>query len=287
MTERIFVVGAGVVGFASGRALLGSGHRVSFVDTRAERCAELTDAGFESSTTLELDNDRTIIALSVPTPSVDAAYDLSYLREAVRTTAEAIKTRGGEHIVVVRSTVAPQTCDEVVAPLLQSILEGSSAKAHVASVPEFLRQATALEDALHPTMTVIGSPLPEVRSRLENVFGSLGGEIRVFEDTASSELVKIAHNCFNAAKISFFNELYVLAASIGLDGDKIANVVVRSAEASTNIDYGTKGGFPFGGNCLPKDLDGLIAFAERQGNAASVLRAVREINNSLAVLQGL
>ncbi len=287
MSERFFIVGAGVVGFASGQALLHLGHRVTFVDTRDERCAELRAAGFDSSTSIALDDDRCIIALSVPTPSVDAAYDLSHLRSAVRAAAEAIRARGGDHIVVVRSTVAPQTCDDFVLPMLRAQLEGSTATAHVASVPEFLRQATALDDALHPTMTVIGAHEADVRSRLKAVFGALGGAVCIFENTASAELVKIAHNCFNAAKISFFNELYVVAAGLGLDGDDVANVIVRSAEASTNIYYGTKGGYPFGGACLPKDLDGLIDFAENRGLATPLLRAVREVNDSLVKLQQL
>ena len=282
LPERIFIVGAGVVGFASGQALLSLGHRVTFIDNRVERCDELRDEGFDASTAITLDDDRSIIALSVPTPSVGAAYDLSHLRNAVATVAEAIRSRGGHHIVVVRSTVAPLTCDTVVAPLLHDVLRGSHGTADVASVPEFLRQASAYEDALHPAVTVIGAADAEVRSRLKQVFGSLGGEMHLFDNAATAELVKITHNCFNAAKISFFNEIHELAARVGIDGNDVASVVVRSAEASTNPEYGTRGGYAFGGACLPKDLDGLIAFAHERSLEVPLLRSVRTVNEQLA-----
>ncbi len=89
------------------------------------------------------------------------------------------------------------------------------------------------------------------------------------------------HNCYNAAKISFFNEIHGIAAAIGVDGDEIARVVVESAEAQYNPSYGTRGGYAFGGACLPKDLDGLIGFSTSNAIDVPLLEAVRQVNRTL------
>jgi UDPglucose 6-dehydrogenase len=131
-------------------------------------------------------------------------------------------------------------------------------------------------------MTVLGCVDGESLNRLAALFKPLGGQMRLFDDPASAEAVKIIHNCFNATKISFFNEVSAICEAIGLDVQAVAEVVVRSAEAQRNPDYGTVGGRPFGGACLPKDLNGLIEFAQRVDVQPTLLGAVRSVNLSFS-----
>ena len=184
--------------------------------------------------------------------------------------------------MVVRSTVPPGTCEQVVQPLLEQdsgkrVNEGFA----LASNPEFLRAATALEDFLFPWMTVIGARSRSTVDRLCSLTQSFGGEVRTFDNPAAAEMVKCCHNIFNATKISFWNEMWLVCQRLGLAADDIATTVSRSAEASTNPDYGIRGGAPYGGACLPKDTKGFLGLAARIGVPMPLLSAVVQVNDAL------
>jgi UDPglucose 6-dehydrogenase len=186
---------------------------------------------------------------------------------------------------VVRSTVAPGTTDGVVRPVLEEN-SGKTAGAgfRLASNPEFLRAVSAAEDFRHPWMTVIASRDPRTVADLANLLAPFGGEMRTFSDPAEAEFVKCAHNIFNATKISFWNEMWIVAQQIGLDLDPIAATVARSAEGSINPQYGIRGGAPYGGVCLPKDTCGFLGYASGVGVDMPLLRAVVETNNRLEAI---
>ena len=284
--EKIAIVGSGVVGLATGQALSTLGHQVTYVDVSPRRRSELDQMGIACSPNLQLGLQSTLIFVAVPTPSNGTNYDLTIFRSALESIGKQLAKSEGRHVIATRSTVPPMTAEQLVGPTLQTA-SGLQCDVgfDVASAPEFLRQATALDDALHPWMTVVGARNSEVRERLAKLFAPLGGEQRIFEDPTVTELIKIVHNCFNASKISFFNEIASIASALGIDADQVAGVVVRSAEAARNPQYGTRGGFAYGGACLPKDMDGLIGFAQELELEAPLLRAVRQVNDEMVKRQ--
>jgi UDPglucose 6-dehydrogenase len=281
--SAIVIVGSGVVGTATGEGFLELGHDVTFVDISPRRVRELQDRGLNASTTVDLPADRAaFIILTLPTPNVGHAYDLSAFTEGTAAVGRALATSAPAHTVVVRSTVPPGTSDELVRP----VLERESGKTagtgfELASNPEFLRAATAVEDFRNPWMTVIASRHPQTIARMRELLAPFGGEVRTFSEPASAELVKCAHNIYNAAKISFWNEMWLVCQRLGLAADDIATTVSRSAEASTNPDYGIRGGAPYGGACLPKDTRGFLGLAERIGVPMPLLSAVVQVNDAL------
>jgi hypothetical protein len=78
-----------------------------------------------------------------------------------------------------------------------------------------------------------------------------------------------------------------VALDLGIDGNEVSEIVSHSAEASVNPAYGIRGGAPFAGQCLPKDPDGLIAFAASRNVDTPVLEATREINRLWRFTQGI
>ncbi|MDQ4132631.1 MAG: UDP-glucose/GDP-mannose dehydrogenase family protein [Actinomycetota bacterium] len=280
--SRVLVVGAGVVGSATGKGFALHGHDVTFCDISPARVDQLRTEGWSASTTVDLAGPPAFVFLVVPTPACDRRYDLRAVRAAVLAVGDALREASEFHTVVMRSTVPPGTCDSVVVPLLEEI-SGQRAGEHfaVASNPEFLRAASAQEDFLHPWMTVIGARSQRTIERLLELYRPLGGEFRVFPTPVEAELVKCAHNLFNAAKISFWNELWQVARQLGVDCDPIAATVARSAEGSFNPDYGTRGGRPFLGACLPKDTEGFLGFATDLGLPMPLLASVIEVNLGL------
>jgi UDPglucose 6-dehydrogenase len=280
---RVFVIGSGVVGAATGRGLVEAGHRVTFVDVDQDRVDGLAGDGLDARTRLDLVSEKaSLVFLALPTPSGSAGYDLTVFADGTRAVGRALRHASAVHTVVVRSTVAPGTTEGLVGPVLErasGLRQGSGF--HLACNPEFLRAASADTDTRWPWMTVVGARNRRVRERLAALFAPFGGELRLFEEPTTAELVKCAHNLFNAAKISFWNELHGVAERLGIDPEAVATTVARSAEGSFNPDYGIHGGAPYGGACLPKDTRAFLGFADSIGVEVPLLRAVVEVNDRL------
>jgi len=276
------------VGTATGVGLADRGHRVRFVDIDSRRVAALSGQGHPAQTELRLsETEDDIVFLTVPTPHQGDRFDLGALESAARATGRALADCPSRPTIVLRSTVPPGTCDGVV----RAVIESESGKRAgtdflMASNPEFLRAASAEADFANPWMTVIASRSAEATDRLVELLAPLGGEMRTFDDPAIAELIKCAHNTFNATKISFWNEIWMVGSRLGINTDDVASVVAISAEGSFNPLYGIRGGAPFGGACLPKDTAGFLGFASELGLDLRLLRAVVAVNVEVADLLG-
>jgi UDPglucose 6-dehydrogenase len=283
---RIFVVGAGVVGKATGQGFAERGHTVTLIDVISERVSALRAEGLDARIGLDLKGEpESFIFLTLPTPHVGRRYDLSTFEQGVREVAGALARADVVHTVVVRSTVPPRTTEDLVQPLLEKVSGKREGIGFcLASNPEFLRAASAVEDFRWPWMTVIGARSRRVQERLSALLTPFGGELRVFDQPTTAEMVKCTHNIFNAAKISFWNEMWRVCQAIGVSHDEVATTVVRSAEGSFNPRYGIRGGAPYGGVCLPKDTSGFLGFAEQHKINLPLLEAVVQVNDEMADL---
>jgi UDPglucose 6-dehydrogenase len=221
--------------------------------------------------------------LTLPTPHEGRKYDLSAFHSGVVAVGRALKDSSGVHTVVVRSTVPPGTTE---GPVLTQLERESGKKCgfgfSLASNPEFLRAASAADDFRWPWMTVIASRSKRTQERLRDMLSPFGGEMRIFDDPATAEFIKCAHNLYNAQKISFWNEMWLVTQKLGIDHDAVASTVANSAEGSYNRFYGIRGGAPYGGVCLPKDTNGFLGFATELGVDMPLLTAVITVNESLA-----
>ena len=281
----ITIMGSGVVGTATGMGFARHGHAVSFVDIDASRIDALRRAGCAASDQVVLGDTPSIIFLTLPTPNDGRHWNLDYIKAGTRAVGTALRASKALHTVVVRSTVPPGTCDEVVRPILEeaagrAVNEGFA----LAANPEFLRARSAYEDFLHPRMTVIGARSPRTLERLDDLLRPFGGELRRFTDPRTAELIKCTHNLFNATKISFWNEVWEVSERLGLDAAAVAETVAISSEASYNAGYGISGGSPYGGACLPKDTKGFLGFAEALGVEVPMAAATDQVNERMLAL---
>lgn len=287
--SAIVVVGSGVVGTATGEGFLELGHDVTFVDISPRRVRELQDRGLHASTTVDLPAEReAFIILTLPTPNVGHAYDLGAFTAGTAAVGRALASSAPVHTVIVRSTVPPGTSDELVRPVLEKESGKTAGQGfELASNPEFLRAASAVEDFRNPWMTVIASRQPQTIAKMRELLAPFGGEVRTFDQPASAELIKCAHNIYNAAKISFWNEMWLVAQRAGVDANAVSSTVAQSAEGSINPLYGIRGGAPYGGVCLPKDTNGFLGFAAQLGMEMPLLQAVVDTNDRLEQVVGL
>ncbi|MFN3651838.1 MAG: UDP-glucose dehydrogenase family protein [Armatimonadota bacterium] len=160
---------------------------------------------------------------------------------------------------------------------------GSTIDFDVVSNPEFLREGTAIEDALHPDRIVVGAESERAVDAMRTLYAPLlercraaGHEVPfVVTDRASAEVIKYAANAFLATKISFINEIANICERVGAD--------VRQVAQGIGLDHRIgraflSAGIGWGGSCFPKDLASLIHTAEEYGYEARLLQAAREVN---------
>src|SRR5918998_1239019 len=167
-SSRIFIMGSGVVGTATGEGFLAAGHDVTFIDIAPERVRELRERGLDVRTEIDLTGEPdSLIFLTLPTPNDGHRYDLSAFTAGTAAVGRALAPVNAHHTVVVRSTVPPGTT-------------------------EGLRAVSAAEDFAHPWMTVIASRDPETVDRLRVLLSPFGGELRTFADPAEAEFIKCA-----------------------------------------------------------------------------------------------
>lgn len=214
--------------------------------------------------------DSDIIFICVGTPSTSNGE--ADLTEVFRAAGQIGKKISGYKMVVTKSTVPPGTNKEVAALIDKLKPEGSSFA--IASVPEFLREGTAIADTLHPDRVVIGTTSQRARDMLVELHKPIDGKL-VLCNVETAELIKYASNAMLSTKISFANAIAFLSENVGADAEKVLDGVGLDRRIGRSFLYP---GVGFGGSCFPKDVKALIAIAKHYGYEFGLLREVTRIN---------
>ena len=281
---HIVIIGAGVVGRATGVSFSRLGHEVTFCDINTAVLRGLAGDGFDVVESCEVGSYRhDVTMLCIGTPTIRGEIALDDLRSACETVGIILQQSTEAHLVVVRSTVPPGTTEDVLIPILENISGKAAGRDfRLCHNPEFLREASATDDALKPWIVVIGA-YDQASGRALHDLYEPGVSPVVITSVRTSEMVKYTSNLYNATKISFTNEIWLACQQLGIDGDEVMQLVSRSAEAMWHPGYGTKGGYSYGGSCLPKDTEAFLAFARQRGLVMTLLEAAVEVNDSMAL----
>jgi UDPglucose 6-dehydrogenase len=323
--SRIFIVGSGQLGAATGRTLAHAGHQVTFIDTAERRLAGLRAEGWDARPELSLAGEPdSFVFLAHPTTSHPRpgrppmagsggssrrrerelardrrpGYDLSALNAGVEQVARALVDAESRPIVVVRSSVPPGTTQDLVGWQLERICGRREGEAFGLAVsPELgpgpghpADEASGRDGAPSRRMTVVGSRDPLVVAALRDLLAPLGGRFRSFGAPAAAELVKCTHSALHATRISFWNEIWQICDRLGLDQDAIADAVAGVPEPAAALPhgghhhaparpFGSRGGAPYGGERLPRDLGGLLDLAGELDLPVPLMTAVVEVND--------
>lgn len=131
--------------------------------------------------------------------------------------------------------------------------------------PEFLTARCAVTDAQLPARNIVGTSVEgSVLNglKLSQLYHTRFPGVPCLTMTSDeSEAVKLFLNGFFAVKVAYWNEVNRLAAAKGLDWNLVMRGVLsdgRVAHSHTKVP-GPDGKYGFGGECLPKDLNNLIA----------------------------
>ncbi|MFC6881821.1 MULTISPECIES: NAD(P)-binding domain-containing protein [Actinomadura] len=280
---NILIVGAGVVGTATGLGFSRHDHKIAFIDVDPSARRRAGELGFVAAAAGAVDlTEADVVFVAVPTPTGRRGCDLSRLRETAHALGTALKrvTPDAFPVIVYRCTAPPGTTREMAAILQAVSGRRAGADFGVAYNPEYLRAHRAVEDFATPPVVTIGVVDGDrrVAEVLRCLYRPFGARI-VVTGVEEAEFQKYVHNLFNAVKISFFNEMRGAAARLGLrDVDEIFEITARSAEGMRNPSYGIADLGPYGGACLPKDLGAWLAEMRRLGVETPLAAAAREVN---------
>jgi len=219
--------------------------------------------------------------LTVGTPSQpDGSIDLSYIKNATEDLGNALREKHDYHLVVVKSTVVPGSTNGTVKRFLeQSSRKVIGAELGLCANPEFLKEGTAINDALHPDKIVIGSNDKKSVNELAKLYRRFYGATLppvILTSPEAAELVKYASNAFLATKVSFINTIANIAEKIpGVDVGTIAEAIGLDPRIGSLF---LKAGPGYGGSCFHKDLQAIINYSQNKNYDPILLRATEETN---------
>ncbi|MGE5197900.1 MAG: UDP-glucose dehydrogenase family protein [Deltaproteobacteria bacterium] len=297
--SSISVIGLGKLGLCMAGCFADGGFKVIGVDIDADKI-EKTNKGIASveetglselikraKNNLTATQDYSAAVLNsevsfvvVATPSLaDGSFSNEYLEKSLHRIGEALKQKKAYHLVVLTSTVMPQTVEKVA----KFILEKTSGKIcgrdfGIAYNPEFIALGSVIRDFLNPDFILIGEMCKRDGNILEKIYKKTCENNPRFARMSplNAEITKLALNCYMTLKITFANSLaaicekvkgadaYIISQALGMDG-RIGAKYLRP-------------GLGYGGPCFPRDNVAFSALARRFDAKARLSDVVDEVN---------
>ena len=214
------------------------------------------------------------IAVGTP-PDEDGSTDLKY----VLTAAQNIGKYIDKYTVIVHKSTEPVgTAAKVKIAVQEEInIRNTKVDFSVVSNPEFLKEGTAIDDFMRPDRIVLGVSDERSLDIMKSIYVPFNRNHNrlIVMDINSAELTKYAANAMLATRISFMNELALLAESVGADIENIRHGIGSDKRIGYDFLYP---GCGYGGSCFPKDVQALRKVARQFGNDLAILKAVEEVN---------
>jgi UDPglucose 6-dehydrogenase len=212
-----------------------------------------------------------IIFIAVGTPPTKTGdADLSIVLSVAEQIAKNIK---GYTVVATKSTV-PTGTNKKVRKILEEF-KPKGTEVDYASVPEFLREGSAIADTINPDRVVIGTESKRAQDLLIKFHEPIKSPL-VLTNFDTAELIKYAANSFLALKISYANSIAKLSEILGADALRVLEGVGADRRIGNMF---LSPGPGYGGSCFPKDVKALISIAKDNDYAFSLLEDVENINN--------
>lgn len=280
MSKFINIIGYGYVGSALGYVCQRNG-----VDFCVYDVIKKTDTGaiqnFDNLEELvehsEKFNDFNIYIICVPTPTGESGECDTSIVEHVMSELNRLSTL--DTVVLIKSTVKPGTCRRLSDKYASECL-------NIMYCPEFLKEKTYKEDMYNADFVLLGKS-PSYNSLLvEDVFKNIYNHKKidiVVKKYEECELLKYTINVFLSVKVWFFNEIYTLCDSFGVNYSNMKELFKlepRLGESHMDVP-GHDGKMGFGGKCLPKETRGMSHLQQSVGLDNSVLQQILKRNSEL------
>lgn len=295
---KVTVIGTGYVGLVTGACLSEMGNHVVCLDVDEAKIHLLNNGGIPihepglkalvernfAAGRLQFTTDvatavahGTLQFIGVGTPpDEDGSADMKYVVAAASNIGRYMTDY---KVIIDKSTVPVGTADRVRAAVTTALQErGLTMEFAVVSNPEFLKEGAAVEDFMRPDRIVLGAEDERailLMRALYQPFVRNHDRIQIM-DVRSAELTKYAANAMLATRISFMNELALLAEKVGADIEQVRKGIGSDQRIGTHFLYAGTG---YGGSCFPKDVKALLHIGHEHGVSLKVLAAVEAAND--------
>lgn len=288
---RILIVGTGYVGTTTGLIFCEMGHQVTGLDLDDKKIKALEagilhfyEPGLEDLLTkhvaaknisftnkaAEAIKENDVIFICVGTPQgADGSADLTFVKNVAESIGENMDTY---KVIVTKSTVPVSTAEQVTTWIKEK--QTGNIPFDVVSNPEFLREGSALQDALNPDRIIIGTTSEKARTIMRELYKDFHCPI-VETNPKASEMIKYAANSFLALKISYINELARLCDYLQINVNDVSKGIGLDHRIGPHF---LQAGMGYGGSCFPKDVSALIQTAKHNGQPLSILESVAKVN---------
>ncbi len=295
---KVTTIGTGYVGLVTGACLAEMGNHVVCLDVNPDKIRVLNEGGIpihepgldavvarnRAAGRLQFTTDvdaavahGTLLFIAVGTPpGEDGSADLQYVLAAARSIGERMTDY---KVIVDKSTVPVGTADKVRAAVAESLAKrGVDVGFAVVSNPEFLKEGAALEDFMKPDRIVVGSDDEQATLMMRALYAPFtrSHDRLMVMDVKSAEFTKYAANAMLATRISFMNELALLAEKVGADIELVRRGIGSDPRIGYQFLYAGAG---YGGSCFPKDVKALVRTGREFGQDLKVLNAVEAAND--------
>jgi UDPglucose 6-dehydrogenase len=216
-----------------------------------------------------------------PSPSLpDGSFSNEYLLKAMQPLAKAVREAGKKgHLFVSSSTTTPNACDSVLIPMLEKETGWKCGPDFgFCYNPEFIALGNVINGLLDPDMVLIGESQAEYGEALEVAYKKYNrNKPHVARmSIISAELTKISLNSYITMKISFTNQLRMIAEQFP-KADIHAMLDALGSDTRIGKKY-LRAGLSYGGPCFPRD-NRLVAYTARQvGLHAPLAEATDRVN---------
>ena len=213
---------------------------------------------------------KDVYIICVQTPlKEDKTPDLSYLENAVRTTAESIK-RGS--LVIIESTVPPMTTLKM-AKLIEDVTGFKAGEDfYMVHAPERVMPGRIFKELVYNSRIIGG--INEESSELAELLYRTFVKGQIFRtNSTTSEMVKLMENTFRDVNIALANEFAFLAHQYGVNVFEAIELANTHPRVKIHIP-----GIGVGGHCLPKDPYLLLSSAKED---FGLIKKAREINEDM------
>jgi len=244
--KTIGIIGGGFVGGAVARGWMEHAE-VKIFDVLPEK------ATHTKAEVLECD----VIFVCLPTPmGEDGAADLTFLYDFFRSVKGAAKGKP----FVIKSTVPPGTTRKIA---------DFFGLPRVMFNPEFLTARCATIDYQCATSHYIGaiSTIDDAPNDVADMISHRFRQVCKVVPVEVAESIKYGRNVFFAVKVAFFNEFRQFCEAAGIDWECVLAGILEDGRIAASHCFvpGPDGKWGYGGACLPKDINALMAACREVG----------------------
>lgn len=298
----IAFIGLGKLGLPVASAIAQKGHKVWGYDvdsSKLERCRQGEVNPYEpgidlkgitfTSNLKEAVRQGELIFIAVQTPhppEMDGSarfhhirqdFEYSFLVDAARSVAEALREDKDYKVVAIISTVLPGTTRERIYPIMKEVI-GKHRIWDLCYNPSFVAMGQVVQDFLYPEFTLIGAKAEAPAQKLAYFYSTIHNAPKLRMSWEEAELVKMCYNTYIGFKIIVANTVMQMCHQLSVNCDVVLGALKQATDRIVSSAY-MRGGSGDGGPCHPRDNLALAYLSDKLGlgyNLFDFIMTVRE-----------